>query len=648
VPRLWELGQGRNCRIFQDMSAPEIVAKVLDEHRVAYQASFSETHAKRSFCVQYRESDLDFVSRLLEEEGIFYFFRHEQGAHTMILGDVGQALLPLDDDARVPFRPPARMSAGAEHVEAFAVRREVRTRSVELKDFDYLRPALDLTQAASSDGSADPLLVYDYPGRYGDAPTGKHRTRVRLEALRRGADTARGSGNVRRFSAGRTFELAEHPVHAFDGEYVILSVRHQGWQHELATGAATEAQRRTYRNEFVCVPRTVPIRPERVTPRPVIAGPQTAVVVGPPGEEIHTDEHGRVKLRFHWDREGRDDKSSCWIRVAQAWAGPGWGALYLPRVGHEVVVEFLEGDPDLPVVTGSVYNGQNPPPLPLPGEKTRSTLRSSTSPGGMGENELRFEDASGSEEIYLHAQRDLSIVVENDKSQRIGGNETLTVSGNRSREVGGNHALTVGKDDSTTVGGAQTLDVGIDRTTTVAGGHTETIGVDQSIRVGGAATLAVGLASTETVGLGKALSVGAAYAVNVGGAMNELVGGLKAEEVGGAKVEVVGAKKSETVVGERTLKVGGELSETVGKSRTLKIGKDLVLAVSGKLQHTVQDAYALKAKKIELSADDELVVKVGSATFQVKKNGDVTIKGAKIKVSADGDLALKANKITEN
>jgi type VI secretion system secreted protein VgrG len=393
----------------------------------------------------------------------------------------------------------------------------------------------------------------------------------------------------------------------------------------------------------------VPWRPERRTPRPTVPGPQTAVVTGPPGEEIHTDAHGRIKCQFHWDREGRrDDASSCWIRVAQAWAGQGWGALYLPRIGHEVVVEFLEGDPDRPLVTGSVYNGANAPPIDLPGEKTRSTLRSASSPGSNGSNELRFEDAAGHEEVYLHAQRDLSIVVEHDKDQWVGGNEQLLVEKDRARQVGGNQTLQVDKDDSTTVGGSQTLAVTGNRATTVGGNHDEKVAGAQSISVGATRNLVVALASTESVGLAKSLSVGGAYAVTVGAAMNELVGGVKAEEVGGSRSETIGGKKSETVGGSRTLDVGGDLGEAVGGKRTLNVAKDLTVNVGGALRQTVAKACTIKAKQIVLSADDQISFKVGSATFQLKKNGDVVIKGGKVQVKASGDIVLKGSKVTEN
>ena len=645
VPALALLEHVRKNRIFQALTAPQIVQKVLDEGRVEHRASLSASYRTREYCVQYGESSLDFVQRLLEEEGIFYFFEHEQDRSVMVLGDSRSAAQPVPGEARLPFRQAGGMDAG-ERLDAFAPRLEVRPGKVALRDYNFLRPGVDLTAQASGDGDAA-LEVYEYPGRYDEGAAGKSLAKIRLEAERVRAATASGGGTCRRLVPGHVLEVVEHPVAGVDGKYLLTSVRQRGKQPEVLTSQSGDLG--SYRADLSGVKEDVPFRPERRTPRPVIPGPQTAVVVGPSGEEIHTDAHGRMKVQFHWDREGRkDDRSSCWIRVAQAWAGPGWGALYLPRIGQEVVVDFLEGDPDRPLVTGSVYNGMNPPPIALPGDKTQSTLRSASSPGSDGFNELRFEDRKDAEEVFLHAQKDLNIEVLNNKAQHVGGNETLAVDEDRRRTVGGNQALEVRKDDSTTVGGSQSLTVTGNRSTTVGGSHTETVAGSQIISVGGARAVTVGAASAETVALAKALTVGGAYAVTVGGAMNEAVGGLKSEEVAGAKVEVVGGKKTETIAGARTMSVGGDLSETVDQGRTLKVTKDYTLNVDGALSQQAKKQHTVKAKEIVLSAEEKFLVKVGSATIEAKKNGDVVIKGAKIEVKASGDIVLKGSKISEN
>ncbi|HEX8700463.1 MAG TPA: type VI secretion system tip protein TssI/VgrG [Myxococcaceae bacterium] len=652
VPKLWLQRHVKRSRIFQEMTTPDIVKKLLGEAGVEFRLALSGSYPKREYCVQYRESNLDFISRLLEEEGIFYFFEHEQGVHTLVLGDAPSVHDPVIGDPRLVFRTRSRMVAETEAVNEFAQRLEVQPGAVVLRDYNFLRPSGDMNADASADGADAVLEVYDYPGRYDEVGAGRSLSKVRLEELRAKAETAAGSSVSRRLTPGYTFELAEHPTGSYDGEYLVLSVSHQGYQPEVLPGAQVrdeEDRREAYRNHFTCLRKEVPFRPERRTQRPWLPGPQTAVVVGPAGEEIHTDEHGRIKVQFHWDREGKgDDKSSCWIRVSQAWAGPGWGALYLPRIGQEVVVEFLEGDPDRPLVTGSVYNGHHAPPLDLPGEKTKSTLRSNSSPGGGGFNELRFEDAAGEEEVFFHAQKDFNIVVENDKSQQVGGNEKLLVEKDRTKEVRGNQVLEVKKNDSSVIGGNQTLDVTQNRSTTVGGNHTESIGGQQSISVGGSQSVTVALASAETIGLGKALTIGGAYAVTVGGAMNELVGGLKSEQVGGAKVELVGAKKSETVKGNRTLSVGGDYSETVKKKRNLKVDQDHLLNVGGKYQVLTKESYAIQGKELVLAAEDSFTLQVGSATIQVKKDGKVVIKGGKIEVTASGDIVMKASKISEN
>ncbi len=652
APAFGNLRHVRRSRVFQDLSVPKIVEKVLSDSPVEHRASLSATYEPREFCLQYNESDLDFIQRLLEEEGIFYFFEHEKDRHVLVLGDSAGAFPSLPDGEPISYREPGGwFPSGLERIDAFSSRMEVRQGKVTLRDFDFARPAFDLTAAVTASKAQD-LEIYEYPGDYLAPSAGKALAKIRLEAERIGSAVSAGSGISRRLLPGYVFELQEHPVQHLDGRYLLVGVHHRGEQHEApihgATDAAEEKGER-YRNDFVCIHADLPYRPERRTPRPIIAGPQTAIVVGPAGEEIYCDAHGRVKAHFHWDREGSaDEHASCWMRVSQAWAGPGFGALYLPRIGQEVVVEFLEGNPDRPIISASLYNGDHPVPVSLPHEKTRSTLRSSSSPGGDGNNELRFEDAAGQEEIFVHAQRDLRVEIENDRTEEVKRDERLTIEKNRACEVGGDRSLDVDHDASLTVSEDQLLKVTKDRSVTVDGDHVESVSCDQSIAVGDSLSISVGGSDTEGVALEKTTDVQKNYKLEVGGASSELVGGLRAETAGGDRKETVGGKKSVEIAKMRTVTVGDDLSESVGKERTLKIGKDLTVGVIGKLTQTTQKSHTLKGKEIVLVASDSFTAKVGSAKIELKKSGEITVKGAKVEMTSGGDLILKANKVTEN
>lgn len=381
APKLWKLSHIHQSRIFQAKAAPEIVAQVLKEANIAHELRLSGKYQSREYCVQYRESDLNFVSRLMEEEGIFYFFEFGDAVHTLVLADGPSASQSIDGQAELPYGDGAGMVAESESIGSLHLQREVRPGQVVLRDYNFLRPTMDLEGKAKNDDGggedSDGLEVYEYPGKFGHPDLGAQRAKVRLEAIRALANRGKGTSNCPWLLPGRKFTLEQHPLAELNQEYLVLGVHHQG-RHSSKDASANSGDEKApsrYLNRFACLPFKVPYRhPDRAR-RPVIPGPQTAMVVGPAGEEIHTDEHGRIKVQFHWDREGKkDDRSSCWMRVAQSWAGAGWGSVFLPRVGHEVVVEFLEGDPDRPLVVGSVYNGMNVTPVVLPDSKTESSL----------------------------------------------------------------------------------------------------------------------------------------------------------------------------------------------------------------------------------------------------------------------------------
>lgn len=630
VPKAWLLKGRQKCRIFQNLSVAEIIEKVLQEAGLSgdqVQMTLKKSPPKREFCVQYRESDFVFISRLMEQQGLFYFFRHTSSNHTLVIADDSSTINKEGSSPKVIFRGPGTAGVSAqEHISLYHYHRVIGSGRVRLRDFNFKKVALDLEAEASSDAYTD-LETYDYPGEYETQSEGQALAKIRLEEHLATRRLGSGQSDCRRFMPGCRFVLEDHPRGDFNREYLLIGVSHSGNQPQSLgpEAAASGGDGPVYENQFQCIPSDVPFRPPQVAPQPVIQGPQTALVVGPAGEEIYTDEYGRVKVQFHWDREGKQDqKSSCWLRVAQAWAGAGWGGLFIPRIGQEVVVSFIEGDPDRPIVIGAVYNGANKPPYPLPDEKTRSTIKTNSSLGGDGFNEIRFEDAKGSEEIYIHGEKDWTIAIKNDKNQTVGNDETRAIGHDQSQQVGHDKTMEVGRN------------------------HTEKIGANMSLTVGSNKTELVLINSAEAVGAAKEITVGGIFQITVGGAMNETVAGAKAEEVGAFKGETVGGNKSEAIGGNRSLKTGGSLDETMGKNRTVKIGADLTETVGGKHTETVTKEYEVHAKKVQLVAEDQLTLKAGDAQIVLKKSGDIEIKGKKIQVKGSGNVIIKGSKILEN
>lgn len=648
-PRLALLGQTEDSRIFQGLTVPEIVKKVLDEWEVAHAfgekrqagpGGLAASYPKREYCVQYRETDLAFVSRLLEEEGIAWLFDHADGAHTLVLADVPGAFQPIAGDPSLPFRDPDVVhGSDDEHVHGNVRGERVQTDKATLRDFDFVRPGLKIEEPARSPKDGE-LEAYEYRLGYGDPGPLKRLSRVRLEEARLGADLTEGRSNSLRLAPGCTFEVADPPAPRLGGKLQLLWVGCEAWWEEGSDSAE-------YQCRFVAQPQGLSYRPPRRTPRPVISGTQTAVVVGPAGEEIGTDEHGRIKLQFHWDRLGKkDDRSSCFVRVAQPWGGPAWGGLRLPRMGQEALVRFLDGDPDRPLVVGAVYNATHVPPVQLPDDKTRSLNRSDSSIGGGGFNELRLEDLKGSEHLFLHAQKDERIVVENDKRQEVHASERLEVGKDRTRKVGKNQSLSVGVDDVAAVGGNQSLTVSGNRETQVGAVHRESVALAQSITVAGKSVVTVGRVGATTVGAAAALSVGGAYAVTVGAGLNVAVGGARLEEVGGARLSAVGAALETTVGDAAAFHVGGDETVTVGELHDQTIEGDRADRLDGKASLEIAEGLTLDGKSFQLEAQSKLTIVVGDQVLlQAKSSGDVVLSGKAVSLEASGNLTTKGSKV---
>ncbi|WP_038908356.1 type VI secretion system tip protein VgrG [Dickeya oryzae] len=465
-PALWRLGLRTNARIFQTQKPDAIISTLLDEAGITdYAFALRHDHAVREYCVQYRESDLAFIHRLAAEEGLFYYHEFEAGKHRVVFADDAGAL------AKGPelfFNLATQGLSEGAYVRRFRYAEAVSTAEVALKDYSFKTPAYGLLHNKMSselDHQRESYQHFDYPGRFKQDPSGKAFTGYRLDALRAGAMTGAGESNAAELMPGGTFTLTEHPNPAFNLAWQVVAVTHSGQQPQ-ALEEESGGEPTTLSNSFEVVKATTTWR-AAMPYKPMVDGPQIATVVGPAGEEIYCDEFGRVKLQFPWDRYGAsDDQSSCWVRVSQGWAGGQYGLIAIPRIGHEVVVSFLEGDPDQPIVTGRTFHATNPSPYPLPANKTRTSLRTSTHKGA-GFNELRFEDQAGQEEVFIHAQKDMNTVVLNNRSTAVNASHTENVGGDQTVVVQHNQTVSVKENQVTEIQGEQTVAVTKNRNTTV-------------------------------------------------------------------------------------------------------------------------------------------------------------------------------------
>ena len=489
VPTLARLGAGTNCRVFQLLSAADIVKKVLKKYQVEIKDALTKTYTLRDYCVQYRETDLSFVSRLMEDEGIFYFFDHQESKHVMVLADKPDANPPCPVQNSVHYEEEGGFGDREDTVLDWTVTEQLRSGLMTLRDHHFQLPdkTLEVSDPTSiSRGGNNQLEVYYYPGDYAKLfkdpekrlgeveKEGQKIVHLRMEREEAAYEEANGTSDVRAFCSGFRFTLKDHFRSDWNQDWLLTSVQHSAVQSPGYV--SDEAVGQAYSNTFTCIPHKVPFRPERLTPKPVVRGPHTAVVVGAAGEEIFPDKFGRVKVQFFWDRDGnKDEKSSCWIRVAQPWAGKNWGFIAIPRVGHEVVVDFLEGDPDRPIIVGSVYNADNMPPYTLPDNKTQTGIKTRSSKGGGSANfnEIRFEDKKGDEELYVHAERNLTGIVEAEESRSVGASRTTKIYKNDTETVKtGDHSLTVSQGNR-----EATISMGNDKLTVSLGDVTHEVPV---------------------------------------------------------------------------------------------------------------------------------------------------------------------------
>ncbi|MGH6691226.1 MAG: type VI secretion system Vgr family protein, partial [Gammaproteobacteria bacterium] len=564
VPWLWFLSLSSDCRVFQNLSVLDIAEQVFkDQGYSDFEIRCTKSYAKREYCVQYRETHLNFVSRLLEDEGIFYFFEHADDKHVLVLADSPSAVkaCPNQAGARMAATPGPWQEEDV--VTAFEREHAVHAGKVTLRDYDYLQPALQLESSVSGDGDRE---VYDYPGKFAALEEGARYARLQLEEREALRQVVRGESTCRAFRSGYRFDLKEHYRRDANQAYQLLQVWHSARGGDYAAGDVTSCQ---YSNTFVAIPHSVPFRPPRRASKPVVQGAQTAVVVGKSGEEIWVDKHGRVKVQFYWDRNGKkDENSSCWVRVATTWGGKNWGFIQIPRIGQEVIIEFLEGDPDRPIITGRVYNADQTPPYVLPDNQTQSGVKSRSSKGGSGENfnEIRFEDMKGSEVLFIHAEKDKQVEVENDRTESVGHDEKIDIGNDRTESVGKNETITIGEN------------------------RTESVGKDEKITIGANRTASV--AKNETIDIGQS--------------------------------------RNETVGKNEDVSIGDNRSHTVGKSDKLTVGKELLIGVADKIVVQTGEASITMKKNGDIQIKGNNITIQGSGKIQVKASSEVNIKGSKV------------------
>jgi type VI secretion system secreted protein VgrG len=521
VPWLWFLTRTADCRIFQNMTVPDIVQDVLKGFGFQdIELQLHGTYDSREYCVQYRETAFNFVSRLMEQEGIFYFFRHEKSKHVLVLGDSPSAHKPCPVQAKVEYERTGGIGAKAHEDVIFQWRteQELRPGKYALADYNFETPSTRLLANVNSQinqGGNQRFEVFDYPGEFGKRNAGDQYAKVRMEEEETGHATASGEGNCRTFTAGFKFELYGFERRDQNGSYVLVEVSHTAEEGGFYSGAGSGEA--SYRNSFLALPSAVPYRPPHMTRQPVVWGAQTAVVVGPSGEEIYSDKYGRVKVQFHWDRVGkRDEKSSCWIRVSQPWAGKNWGGVAIPRIGQEVVVDFLEGDPDRPLITGRVYNAEQATPYDLPAHQTQTGIKSRSSKGGgtANFNEIRFEDKKGHEQIFIQGEKDVDVRVKNSRFETFGGENHLTVEKDQLELIKGDQHLHAKGDKNEKVDGTVSREAGAN--------IQEKVGQNYALDAGTEIHLKAGMNLVIESGTTLTLKVGGNFVnINSGGVFNK-------------------------------------------------------------------------------------------------------------------------------
>lgn len=638
-PEAEALTVGADCRVFQAMSAVDIVNDVLSRGGLSGKArwSLAGSCAKRAYCAQYRESDWAFVARLLAEEGIAYWFELTDGATTLVMGDDTPSAEDLPGGALMPFQDDSLLAATRPAVQRVRRAHRVRSDAATVRDYNFEKPRLSIEgKARRGDGTRE---VYDYPARVASPDDAEARALRVLDALSADRDVVTGEASGVRLVPGYVMEIDDHPVRSMNGRYLLRSVAYHLEQPLSSPAAADDDAAGAWTVGWEAIPVATPYRPERRAVTRAPGGPQTGVVVGAPGEEIHPDDAGRVRVQFRWDRLGaRDHEASTWQRVGQV---PLGGSMILPRVGWDVLAYHVDEDIDAPFVFARLVDGEHPPPYALPANKTRTSFQTATTPGGGSANEIRFEDQKGAEELFINAARDMSAAVANNLEEKVGVDEAVT--------IGASSTVTVGSDAKTTIGGSQEVQVGASESLTVSAARSTAVAASETATIGGSRTQTAVMGTTLDAKGGRSLTVGGsmigasamevsrstlgAASVSVGGAYIAAAGsgvssvtlGACAETIGGAKIEATGS--SHDLTGK------GAVALTVGGANVIAAGGNVGESSTSSLKIIVGGAFIGNAPEVSIEADAEISIRAGAATLTIKP-GSVEVKAPAIALPA--------------
>ncbi len=643
-PRLANLRYSGGFRIFQQQSVKDIITALVAPERVDVEWRLRPDPAVRDYRTQLDESDLEFLERLAADEGLTFFFEHTSDKTTLVFTNNPKGFHPVDGTSTLDFRDTGGSVTG-DHVRSIRRGSRVRTGAVEHRDYDFTKPRLALvgrseTTGAQSEANTTRREWRDYPGGFTDPDAeGTPRAKMRLEELRTDANVMMGTSSTPRLFSGGQFSLTGHSDKAFNGKLVVTDVTLSGSVQGAFDQSGTSRGARTDLElvQFVAVLADTPIRPARK--RKPLSRLQTARVVGPAEGDPNVDGFGRINVQFMWDRDGKfDQHSSCAIRMATPNAHASEGFWTAHRVGAEVLVDFLDGDIDRPIVIGAVYNGQEGQPYKQPGNQSRSTWKVRGIPGGTGYNEITFENKTGSEQIILHAQKDQNETILNDHNESIGANHTANVGSNQSVTIGSNQTISVGTDRSLSVGNNETISIGANETISIGANESAQIGANRTTQIGGDDSLTVMGSQTKMIAVADTVLVGAARSLTA--ASEAVTVGTRVKTVAGDETTTVGGGRTESVGGDENITIGGQRGTSIGSNETLGVGSTYAIKAG--------EEYVLKVgddASLTLTKDGDIVLKTGDSTLSLAKDGTITVKGKNVSVEASSEANIKGDKV---